>query len=78
MIIYPAKEQTKEQQTADEAACTQWAESQTGLKRQAGTVNTDSAAQAAAQKTAEATHGAAVAGRGEGSDGRRGDRGHRR
>ena len=41
MVIYPAKDQTPEQQKADEAACTQWAEAQTGLKLQAGKVNTD-------------------------------------
>jgi len=67
MIIYPAKEQSKEQQTADEAACTQWAESQTGLKLQAGKVNTDSAAQAAQQQAAQATQGAAVAGAARGA-----------
>jgi hypothetical protein len=60
VIIYPAKEQTPDQQKADEAACTQWAEAQTGLKLQAGGVNVDSAAQAAQQQAAQATQGAAV------------------
>jgi hypothetical protein len=67
LLIYPASDQTPEQQKADEAACTQWAEAQTGLKLQAGTVNTDSAAQAARQQTADATQGAAVAGAARGA-----------
>ena len=67
MIIYPAKEQTPDQQKADEAACTQWAEAQTGLKLQAGGVNVDSAAQAAQQQAAQATQGAAVAGAAKGA-----------
>ena len=69
MVIYPAKGQTPEQQTADEGACTQWAEAQTGLKLQAGKVNTDSAAQAAAAQTAQATQGAAVGGAARGAVG---------
>lgn len=69
MIIYPAKEQTPDQQKADEAACTQWAESQTGLKLQAGGVNVDSAAQAAQAQAAQATQGAAVAGAARGAAG---------
>jgi hypothetical protein len=67
MVIYPAKGQTPEQQKADEAACTQWAEAQTGLKLQAGKVNADSAAQAAEAQTAQATQGAAVAGAARGA-----------
>jgi len=67
MIIYPAQGQTPEQQKLDEEACTQWAEAQTGLKLQAGTVNTDSAAQAAQQQAAQATQGAAVAGAARGA-----------
>jgi hypothetical protein len=67
MVIYPAGGQSPEQQQADEAACTQWAEAQTGLKLQAGTVNTDSAAQAAQQQAAEATQGAAVRGAARGA-----------
>jgi hypothetical protein len=69
MIIYPAKEQTPDQQKADEAACTQWAEAQTGLKLQAGGVNIDSAAQAAQQQAAQATQGAAVRGAARGAAG---------
>lgn len=69
MIIYPAKEQTPDQQKADEASCTQWAEAQTGLKLQTGGVNVDSAAQAAQQQAAQATQGAAVAGAARGAAG---------
>jgi hypothetical protein len=64
MIIYPAGGQSPEQQKADEDACTEWAEAQTGLRLQAGTVNTDSAAQ---QQAAAATQGAAVAGAARGA-----------
>jgi uncharacterized membrane protein len=67
MVIYPAGGQSPEQQKADEAACTQWAEAQTGLKLQVGEVNTDSAAQAAQQQASEATQGAAVRGAARGA-----------
>ncbi|HMU62317.1 MAG TPA: hypothetical protein PKA66_11085, partial [Gemmatimonadales bacterium] len=67
MYIYPAKGQTAEQQAADEASCTAWAESQTGLVLSGGTVNVDSAAKAAQQQTAQATEGAAVAGAAKGA-----------
>jgi len=72
MVIYPAGGQSPEQQKADEAACTQWAEAQTGLKLQGlklqvGEVNTDSAAQAAQQQASEATQGAAVRGAARGA-----------
>ncbi len=67
MLIYPAQDQSPEQQQSDETACTQWAEAQTGLKLQAGTVNTDSAAQAAQQQASEATQGAAVRGAARGA-----------
>ena len=62
MIIYPAKGQSPSQQAADEAACTAWAETQTGMVLSGGKVNVDSAAQASKQKTADATQGAAVVG----------------
>ena len=67
MFIYPADGQSPEQQQADEAACTQWAESQTGLVLQGGSVDTEAAAAAAKQETAEATEGAAVAGAARGA-----------
>ena len=69
MIIYPAKGQTPDQQKADEQACVQWAESQTGLRLQAGTVNVDSAAAVAEGQMAEATTGVAVAGAARGAAG---------
>lgn len=69
MIIYPAGGQTPEQQKADEDACVQWAEAQTGLQLQAGGVNVDSAAQAARQQASQATQGAAVAGAARGAAG---------
>jgi len=67
MFIYPAEGQTPEQQQADEAACTQWAEAQTGLVLQPGSVDTEAAAAAAKQQTADATEGAAVAGAARGA-----------
>jgi uncharacterized membrane protein len=69
MIIYPAKGQAPEQQAADEASCTTWAESQTGLVLSGGKVNVDSAAKASQQKAAEATTGAAVVGAAKGAAG---------
>jgi len=69
MFIYPAQNQSAEQQKADEAACTEWAESQTGLTLQAGSVNVDSAAQAARAQAGQATQGAAVAGAARGAVG---------
>ena len=67
MFVYPANNQTSEQQQADEAACTDWAEAQTGLTLQAGSVDTQAAAAAAEQQAADATQGAAVAGAARGA-----------
>ena len=67
MYIYPAKGQSPEQQQADEAACTDWAEAQTGLTLQAGSVDTQAAADQAQQQAANATQGAAVAGAARGA-----------
>jgi len=67
MIIYPSKGQAAQQQALDESACYSWAESQTGLYLQAGSVNTDAAAKAAGQQAAAATEGAAVAGAAKGA-----------
>jgi hypothetical protein len=67
MVIYPAKSQTPEQQAADEAACTTWAENQTGLVLTGQKVDTKAAADAARQQTAEATTGAAVVGSAKGA-----------
>lgn len=67
MYVYPAKGQSPEQQQADEQACTQWAESQTGLTLTGGQVDAQAAGQQAAQQTAEATQGAAVGGAAKGA-----------
>jgi len=67
MFIYPAQGQTPEQQQKDEAACTQWAQTQTGLVLQPGSVDTQAAADAAQQQAADATQGAAVAGAARGA-----------
>lgn len=67
MYVYPANDQTPEQQRADEAACTEWAEAQTGLTLQAGSVDTQAAAAAAEQQAADATQGAAVGGAARGA-----------
>jgi hypothetical protein len=67
LMVYPAKGQKPDQQAADEAACTAWAENQTGLVLSGGKVNVDSAAKASQQKTAEATQGAAVVGAAKGA-----------
>ena len=67
LIVYPAKGQAAEQQAKDEAECTQWAETQTGIKLQSGGVDAAAAGAAAKQKTAEATTGAAVGGAARGA-----------
>ena len=67
LFIYPAKGQTPDQQKADEAACTTWAETNTGLTPSTGTVNTEAAAAAAKQQAADKTQGAAVAGAAKGA-----------
>jgi hypothetical protein len=62
MFVYPANDQSPEQQQADEAACMEWAEAQTGLTLQPGSVDTQAAADAAQRQAADATQGAAVGG----------------
>jgi len=69
LFIYPAKGQTPEQQKADEDACYQWAEAQTGLQVGSGSVDTKAAADAARSQAAEQTQGAAVAGAARGAAG---------
>jgi hypothetical protein len=69
LVIYPAQGNTPEQQQADEAACTDWAEAQTGLSIQAGSVDTDAAAAEAGSQAADATTGAAVGGAARGAIG---------
>jgi hypothetical protein len=49
MFIYPAKEQSPDQQKKDEAACYEWAETNTGLTLVAGKVDAEAAGKAAAK-----------------------------
>lgn len=67
MVIYPARKQSSAQQAKDEAACSAWAESQTGISVQGGTVNTEAAGKAAGEQAAHATEGAAVRGAAKGA-----------
>jgi hypothetical protein len=67
MIVYPAEDQSPEQQVLDEAACWDWAETNTGMKIVIGSVDTEAAAQQAGDQAAEATAGAAVGGAARGA-----------
>jgi hypothetical protein len=49
LFIYPAKEQTPDQQKKDEDACYEWAEANTGLTLVAGKVDAEAAGKAAAK-----------------------------
>jgi hypothetical protein len=69
LMVYPAKEQTKEQQAKDEAACYEWAESQTGLTMTSGGVDVNAAAAAGKAQASEAATGAAVVGAAKGAAG---------
>jgi hypothetical protein len=69
LFVYPAKEQTKEQQAKDEQECYAWANEQSTIDPTAPTANSDSAAQAAQAKTDSATAGAAVGGAARGAAG---------
>jgi hypothetical protein len=69
LFVYPAKEQTKEQQTKDEQECYAWANEQSTIDPSAPTANSDSAAKAAQAKTDSATAGAAVGGAARGAAG---------
>jgi hypothetical protein len=69
LFIYPAKEQTKEQQAKDEQECYAWAGEQSKVDPAAPKADSDSAAKAAAAKTDSATQGAAVGGAARGAAG---------
>lgn len=69
LFIYPAKEQTKDQQAKDEQECYVWANEQSKIDPSAPKANADSAAKAAEAKTADATQGAAVGGAARGAAG---------
>jgi hypothetical protein len=53
LFIYPAKEQTPDQQKKDEDACYEWAEANTGLTLVAGKVDAAAAGKAAAKDAGE-------------------------
>jgi hypothetical protein len=67
MIIYPAQDQSAEQQALDEDACSTWAETQTGIRLTAGNPDTGAAGEAAAAQATQATQGAAVGGAARGA-----------
>ena len=69
MLVYPAQNQTKEQQLADEQACYAWANQQTGIDPAKVKANPDSAARAAGAKMDSAATGAAVGGAARGAAG---------
>ena len=69
LIVFPAQNQTKEQQLADEQACYAWANQQTGIDPAKVKANPDSAARAAGAKMDSAATGAAVGGAARGAAG---------
>src|SRR5262245_66685861 len=69
MIVFPAQNQTKEQQLADEQACYGWAIQNTGIDPARVKANPDSAARAAGAKMDSAATGAAGGGAHGKSDG---------
>jgi len=69
LIVYPAQNQTKEQQLADEQSCYVWANQQTGIDPAKVKANPDSAAAAAGAKMDSAATGAAVGGAARGAVG---------
>jgi hypothetical protein len=69
MVVYPAKQQSPEQQATDERECYLWAQQETGIDPMAAGPDADSAAQASAAKMDTATTGAAVGGAARGAVG---------
>ena len=69
LYVFPAKEQTKDQQLADEQYCWGWAKDQTKIDPATVTANTDSAAKAMSEKVDSAAAGAAVKGAARGAAG---------
>jgi hypothetical protein len=53
LFIYPAKDQSAEQQKKDEDACYNWAETNTGLTLVAGKVDAEAAGKAAAKSAGQ-------------------------
>lgn len=62
LFVYPAKNQSPDQQAKDEAACYNWAETETGLTLQVGSVDTAAAAQAGSKAGGKQAEGAIVGG----------------
>jgi len=69
LFVYPAKDQTKDQQTKDERECYAWAGEQSNVDPTGPKADSDSAAKAAKAKTDSATTGAAVGGAARGAVG---------
>jgi hypothetical protein len=69
LFIYPAKNQTKDQQAKDEQECYAWAGEQSKIDPAAPQANAESAAKAAKAATDSATAGAAVGGAARGAAG---------
>ncbi|HEY9507188.1 MAG TPA: hypothetical protein VIQ27_14540, partial [Gemmatimonadales bacterium] len=67
LFIYPAKDQTKEQQAKDEQECYAWAGEQSKVDPAAPKADSDSAAKAAQARTDSATRGAAAGGAARGA-----------
>jgi hypothetical protein len=67
LIVFPAKGQTAQQQSADERECYVWSQQQTGIDPTAPGANVDSAAAASKAKTDSAAQGAAVKGAAKGA-----------
>lgn len=62
LFIYPANNQSPEQQANDESACYYWAEAQTGLTLQVGSVDTAAAAKAGSKAGGKQAEGAVAGG----------------
>jgi uncharacterized membrane protein len=69
MIVYPAKQQTAEQQARDEQECYVWAQQQTKINPMGPAADVDSAAEASRAKMDSAATGAAVGGAARGAAG---------
>lgn len=69
LYVFPSKDQSKDQQLADEQQCWAWAKDQTHIDPAALKANPDSAAKAAQAKMDSASRGAAVGGAARGAVG---------
>jgi hypothetical protein len=69
LYVFPAKEQTPDQQKQDESACYAWAQEQSGIDPAAVKANPDSAKKAAGAKVDTAAQGAGVRGAARGAAG---------